>query len=238
MILSQGTLLDGRVTYAQPVEGYRTGIEPVLLAACIPARPGERVLEAGTGAGAGLLCLLARVPGVDGVGLEIDPAMAAVARANLGSNGRRAPVHAVSVAEAGRFGPVDHAFANPPWHDPAGTRSPDPGRALAKHLPESGLATWVNGLAAAIASGGSLSLALPAALMGEALAVLRGEGFGRASVLPLWPRAGAAAKLILVQARRGSSPSRLGPGLVLHGPGPGYTTEAEAVLRGGAALAV
>ena len=65
MLTSDGCLLDGRVRYAQPAsgsDGYRTGIEPVLLAASIPAQAGQRVLEAGVGAGAGLICLAARVP--------------------------------------------------------------------------------------------------------------------------------------------------------------------------------
>ena len=36
----------------------------------------------------------------------------------------------------------------------------------------------------------------------------------------------------------GSPRIRLAPGLVLHGPGGGFTPEAEAVLRAGAALAL
>ncbi|HLB98700.1 MAG TPA: SAM-dependent methyltransferase, partial [Acetobacteraceae bacterium] len=61
MKLTEGHLLGGRVRYAQPREGFRSGIEPVMLAAAVPARTGERVLEAGSGAGAALLCLAARV---------------------------------------------------------------------------------------------------------------------------------------------------------------------------------
>ena len=47
--ITHGHLLDGRVRYAQPAKGFRSGIEPVLLAASIPARAGQRVLEGGTG---------------------------------------------------------------------------------------------------------------------------------------------------------------------------------------------
>ncbi len=67
---TQYHLLGGRVSYIQPAEGFRAGIEPILLAAAVPARSGERVLEAGSGAGAALLCLAARVPGVLGFGVE------------------------------------------------------------------------------------------------------------------------------------------------------------------------
>ena len=84
--LTEGTLLGGRLRHAQPRHGHRTGLEPVLLAASIPARPGQRVLEAGTGSGAALLCLAARIPGLQGLGLERDPAMADIARANIAAN--------------------------------------------------------------------------------------------------------------------------------------------------------
>ena len=82
-----GYLLGGRVRYAQPRQGFRSGIEPVLLAAAVPARAGERVLEGGTGAGAALLCLAARVPGVHGVGIERDGTLVSLARRNASANG-------------------------------------------------------------------------------------------------------------------------------------------------------
>ena len=87
METSAGTLLDGRLHHAQPTAGHRTALEPVLLAAAIPARPGERVLEGGTGSGAALLCLAARVAGLYAVGIERDAAMAALARDNMAANG-------------------------------------------------------------------------------------------------------------------------------------------------------
>src|SRR6516225_6201355 len=73
--LTHGHLLDGRVRYAQPRRGFRSGIEPVLLAAAIPAVPVSRILEGGSGAGAALLCLAARVAGVQGLGIEQDPTL-------------------------------------------------------------------------------------------------------------------------------------------------------------------
>jgi len=82
-----GSLLAGRVVYSQPRRGFRSGIEPVLLAAAVPARAQERVIEAGCGAGAGLLCLAARLPGIGGLGIERDPALAALAARNIAANG-------------------------------------------------------------------------------------------------------------------------------------------------------
>lgn len=235
---SAGWLLGGQVRYRQPLQGFRTGIEPVLLAAAVPARPGETVLEAGTGAGAGLLCLAARVPGIGGAGVERDPRLAALARENLATNG----FGAVSILEGDIEAPgcgrmFAHAFANPPWHEAAaGTPPAHPARIGAKCGGER-LAGWTAALARRIAPRGTLTLILPAARVAEALAAAAASGCGSLTLFPLWPWPGRPAKLTLVQAIRGGrGPLRLSAGLVLHGPGGRFTTEADAILSGGVAL--
>ena len=54
--------LGQRLQLLQPAKGYRAGIDAVLLAASIPARKGERVLEAGSGAGVASQRLVLSVP--------------------------------------------------------------------------------------------------------------------------------------------------------------------------------
>lgn len=240
--VTQGHLLNGRIDYAQPKDGYRTGIEPVLLAAAVPARSGARVLEAGTGAGAGLLCLATRVPEIAGLGVEIEPRMAAIAAANFAANGLgglgvlTADILEVAGDAARLGGAFDHAMANPPWHPADGTPSPAPLRARAK-VAEAGLITaWVRVLGRVLRPRGSLTLVLPAHALPEALAALGPAGCGSPLLLPLWPRAGLPARLVLLQAiRDGRAAFRLAPGLVLH-EGAGYSRAADAILREGAAL--
>ena len=115
--MSTGGLLGGSLVYRQLRGGHRSGFEPVLLAATVPARPGERVLEAGTGAGAALLCLGARVPEITGIGVERDPALASLANENFAAN----KFHQISAIQADAtalpFAPdiFHHVLANPPW---------------------------------------------------------------------------------------------------------------------------
>ena len=236
--VSQGTLLDGRIAYSQPVEGYRTGIEPMLLAAAVPARPGERVVEAGTGAGAGLLALAARVAGLTGLGIECQPAMADIARANFAANARDGlRVDTTDVVEWVADSPFDHAFANPPWHAPDGTPSPVAGRRTAKIGHPALLAGWADVLARSLRRRGTLTLILPAASLAHGIAALLAADCAQATVIPLWPKAGQAARLVIVSGvRHGKGPAGLTPGLVLHDATGRYTAEAEAVLRSGAPL--
>ena len=236
---TDGTLLGGAVSYRQFRHGYRTGIEPVLLAAAIPASHGQRVLEAGCGAGAGLLCLCARVGGLLAAGIESDAATAALARHNWHANGHGAlALHQSTLPDLpDGIGLFDHVFANPPWHRAGASASPLPRRDLARRAPAGLLEAWLGALATVLRPGGTLSLALPAALHAEASAAFRAAGFGGVVLLPFWPKPGIAAKIVLMQARRGSrADASVHPGLVLHRDGGRYTDAAETVLRAGAAL--
>jgi len=235
--LTSGTLLDGRVRYDQPAEGYRTGLEPVLLAASVPARRGDLILEAGCGAGAGLLCLAARVPDVAGLGLERDPSLAGLAARNFSANGfggLRAETADVTVWKSEtRF---DHALANPPWHDPAGTPSPVPLRKAAKQAQAGLLALWVGVLARSVRPRGTVSLIVPGSALVEAMAALSAARCGDVALIPLWPRLNKPAKLLILQGKRlGRGGARLLPGLVLHHD-QGFTPEADKVLRYGESL--
>ncbi|MGC8478072.1 MAG: tRNA1(Val) (adenine(37)-N6)-methyltransferase [Acetobacteraceae bacterium] len=238
LAVTEGTLLGGRVRYAQPARGFRSGIEPVLLAACVPARDGERVLEAGSGAGAGLLCLAARVPGVIGIGVEQDPALVSLAAANAAANGfHRLAFHAGDVLSGIAGDGFDHAMANPPYHHPGGTTSGDPAREAAKRAPPGGIGAWATALARRLRPGGSLSLILSAPGVPEAMGALVLARIGSLVLLPLWPRAGRAARLVLLRGIRGGRGAFVQhPGLVLHDADGRFNDAAEAVLRAGDAL--
>jgi len=71
----------------QPRAGHRVGGDAVFLAAAVPAKAGERVLEAGTGVGVAGLCLLARVPELNVTAVEIDAELCALAKSNAARNG-------------------------------------------------------------------------------------------------------------------------------------------------------
>ena len=236
---TDGHLLDGRVRYAQPRQGFRSGIEPVLLAAAIPARAGERVLEGGSGAGAALLCLATRVPGLRGVGIELDPALALLASRNASANGHTGlEFIAADIAAMPGLGVFDHACANPPYHAAASTPSPDVSRRVAKQGDLGLIATWAAALAGSLRPRGTLTFIFPAALLPQAMDAFAAAGCQPAAALPLWPKAGVAAKLMLLRGIKGGRmPFRLAPGLVLHRPDGAFTDATGAVLRGSRLLA-
>lgn len=233
---TEDRLLGGRIAFRQPARGYRAAIDPVLLAAFVPARAGQHVLEGGLGAGAAALCLLARVAGARVTGIELDPGLAALARHNAAANGaaeRLAVIESdVTAFRAGRF---DHAMANPPFQaHGSGSASPQPARRRADREAGPGaLAAWVAALGRRLAARGSLSLVLPAGRVSAGVAALAGAGFGAISLLPVAPRAGEPAVRVLLRGLRGArGPDRLLAPLVLHAADGGFTAEADSVLRG------
>ena len=231
--ITSGGLLGGRVAYRQLATGHRTGFEPVLMAAAVPARAGEMVLEAGTGAGAALLCLAARLPGVRGVGIEVEPTLARLATENFRANGfaGNACIQGDAMHLPFPSHAFDHAMANPPWFAAHNTASPDARRALAHQAGPGVLEGWIRSLTRVLRPRGSITLILPAAAYAAAGAALREAGCGAISLFPLWPHAGEAAKIVIIAARRGAkSPDRVLPGLVLHDAA-GITPAADAVLR-------
>jgi|HubBroStandDraft_1064217.scaffolds.fasta_scaffold43586_1 tRNA1Val (adenine37-N6)-methyltransferase len=236
--LTADTLLGGRVKYLQPREGLRASLDPVLLAAAIPAHPGDRVLEGGTGAGAALLCLAARVAGVRGLGVDRDPDLISLAAANAAANAWPELEFATADLEASPIdGPFDHTFANPPYHTAGGTRSPSAARDAAKRAEPGLLPMWVEALSRPLRHRGTLTLILPPALLETAIVAMRDADAPVEWAFPIWPKAGQPARFVLVRGRKhGRSLLVLASGLILHEATGAFRPEAEAILRDGAAL--
>jgi tRNA1Val (adenine37-N6)-methyltransferase len=231
------TFLGGRVRVRQPACGFRSGLDAVMLAAAIPARAGDEVLELGSGAGVASLCLAGRVPGCSITGVEIDGALVSLANSNAAVNGGSARVRfmeadALHLPRALRKG-FDHVFCNPPFHGDEGQRSPDARRARATH-DEAQLRNWLSAGVKRVAANGAFTAIVRADRLAEALAGLPASAV---AVVPLWPKTGEAAKRVILQVRAGSrAPLQLLPGLVLHEVDGHYTREAQLVLRDAAAL--
>lgn len=235
---STDRFLGGAVVLQQPLTGFRSGLDAVMLAAAAPAKPGETVLELGAGAGAASLCLAKRT-GARVLGLEIDPELVDLARANAAANQLS---DAATFAEADILAlppeyrrPFDHVICNPPFHGDEGEAAPDPARARA--LQDGGkLGEWLALGLKRTSSGGSFTTILRADRLGEALAALPERGI---SIFPLWPKAGVAAKRVIIQAKQGArAPLAILSGLVLHEADGRNTPAAEAVLRGGAGIEI
>ncbi len=219
--LSETTLdgfLGGRLRINQPIRGYRAGVDPVLMAAAVPARSGDSVLELGCGVGTALLCLGARVPGLQLEGLEVQAGYAALARRNADQNGVALAVHDGSVAAIPsdlKARDFDQVMMNPPFFDiDSRTTSDKPGREQALSLSDP-LAAWCDTGLRRLKPKGHLTLIHLPEKLPELLSALA----DRASVTihPLAPRAGKPAHRVILVARKGGKEGViLAPPSILH----------------------
>ena len=240
--ITEDRLLGGRVRLLQPAKGYRAGMDAALLAAACDARAGERVLDVGCGPGAVLLQAAARRPEARFWGLERDPGAADLARRGAELNGVSGRVEILWGDVVGGFPalklrPFDAVLSNPPFFDdPGALRGPHPSRQGA-YLADEGLAAWIGFLAKAAREGASVTLIHRADRLADILAALSLK-CGSIRIRPVHPFADAPAKRVLVRATKtGKAPLELLAPLVLHNrEGGKHTAEAEAVLRGEAAL--
>lgn len=217
--LTRDDFLGGAVRVWQPREGYRAGIDPVLLAASIPAQAGETVLELGCGGGAALACLATRVSGITCTGVEMQPAYAALAQRNLDDNALAGTVHCADLSnlpadvKSQRF---DHVIANPPYFEDfraVAARSQERAVSRSGALP---LEKWVSVASKRLKPGGVATFIQRADRLPELMSAFF-ACLGALELWPIHPRSARPARLVLLRGRKERKAAFVShPPLVLH----------------------
>ena len=245
--LTHDDFLGGQIQIWQPRKGYRAGVDPVILAASVPAKAGQTVLELGCGVGVASLCLAARVPGLHVTGVEMQADYAALAHRNGSENELpfaviTADLRALpSDLRQRRF---DHVMMNPPYFDRStGTASDNAGKDIA-FGGDTPLQTWLEVGAKRVGPRGYLTLIQRMERLPDVVQALDGR-LGSIVVRPIAGRAARPPELFLLQARQeGRTPFRMAPTLIMHdgdshaGDRESYRADVAAVLRSGAELPI
>lgn len=237
--------LGGRLTLKQPAAGYRAGVDPVLLASAVPAKPNQSVLELGCGTGAALFCLATRVTGLSLHGVEIQDQYADLCRENAAMNGIMATIETADLRTLPlslRDMTFDHVIANPPYFDrSAGNPSKSADKDIA-FAGETDLNDWIDTATRRLAHKGHLTLIIKAHRMMDVLHAID-DRLGSICITPISGRSGRDADRVLLQARKGGRGAfRLAAPVYLHAgtahvkDGEDYRPEISDVLRKGTAF--
>ena len=243
--VTRDAFLGGRLTLSQPGNGFRAGLDSVLLGAAVGAGR-QTLLDLGAGVGTAAFVALAGLPGLRATLAEQNPAMLALAQHNAAANGLAGRTHCVETDVTGKgadrlaAGLGDNAYdvviANPPFFD-TGTRAAEPGRATSRHMDAAALDLWVKTAAGCAAAGGEIIFIYPSDTLAPLLAAFT-QRFGAITVLPLTPRPDAPAGRVLIRGIKGSrAPLTLLASQPLHGAaGNAFTPVFDAIFRGTARL--
>jgi tRNA1(Val) A37 N6-methylase TrmN6 len=243
--LTEDAFLGGQLRLKQLKSGHRAGHDAVLLAAATPARSGDRVADLGAGAGIAGRAGGRRVPGIELVLVEVDPALAGLARSNADANAIHADVIVLDVeADAAAFAAVglapdsvDAVLMNPPFNDPARhCASPDTARGIAHVATAATLSKWIHAARRILKSKGVLTLIWRADGIAEVIAALD-HGFGSLQVLPIHGDARGPAIRILVGATKGGrAPTQIHPSLLLNDESGVPNKKVQEILAGKGSL--
>ena len=243
--LSVDDFIGGAVKIAQPLSGYRAGVDPVLLAASVPARAGQTVLELGCGGGVASLCLGRRVADLTLCGVEVQTRYADLAERNALRNGIAFEVHCADLndlpasVKARRF---DHVIANPPYFDRARGVAAQNSERETGLGEQTSLEKWVKVASKRLAPKGHAHFVQRADRLPELMAAMQ-RYVGTPEVQPLYARTGRASHLVIVRAKKDGradfclhAPIIMHEGAVHDENSKNYNELIEAVLRHGAAL--
>jgi len=216
---------------SQSPGGYRWSLDPFLLAACAGCESLAPVIDLGCGSGI-IPLLLASLDAERVDALELQPRLAAVARANLARLGRPSDYRVMEgdLREGrGMFPPQQYAavLTNPPYREPhRGRIAPDDERAAARHELAGGLEDFVAAAAYLLRNGGRFCIVYLPERLTELLALMQRHRMEPKRLRMVHSRAGVEAKLVLVEGRRAAKAG----GLKVEAPlciyeGEGYSEE-------------
>lgn len=207
----------------QKTDGFRFGMDAVLLSAFAAAKIGRRVADLGTGTGIIPLLLSARLPQASIDALELQPEMADMAGRSVALNGLEHRIRVYqgdlrSLPKALPPASYDLVTCNPPYGRARGTlSSPKACLRLARQEEACSLPDVTRAAARLLCNGGRLALVFPAPRMLELMDELRAARLEPKRLQFVHDRADKPPYLLLCEAMLLARPMlHLLPPLIVH----------------------
>ena len=228
------TFLNGRIKVKQDRSGYRFSIDSILLACYAKLRPGDKVLDLGTGCGIVSLILAYRESNLKIFGIEVQKELADIASSNVEENhmGDIINILCKDMKELKNdmiSGPVDLVVSNPPyWKAESGRINPDMQRAVARHEIKVSLDDITTTVRRVLRTAGRFVTIYSAERITDLLTHLRSAGIEPKFLRMIHSDIKTEAKLVLVEGIKGGRPGvKIGPPLMIYDENGDYTQEVE-----------
>ena len=235
--LTRDTFFNGKLTVKQDRTGYRFSIDAVILAQRVRPKPGERVVDLGTGCGIVPLIVGYRHPETHLFGIEIQKELADIADANVRDNGMEGIIRIVcrdmqTIQPAMFQGPVDIVVSNPPFRKTASGRiNPNRQRAVARHEISVTLFKVVKTASDILRRGGLFVLIYTSERLPELIQHMRACRLEPKSVRFIHSRTDSESKLMMMEGIKQARPGlKVGPPIVIYNEDGTYTKEVAAMF--------
>ena len=235
--LTQDTFFNGRVTVRQERAGYRFSIDAVILAHRVRPKPGERVVDLGTGCGIVPLIVGFRHPEIQLFGIEIQKELADIADNNVRENGMEGNIRIfcrdIRTIQPAMFqGPIDIVVSNPPFHRAASGRiNPNRQRAVARHEIRVTLLDVIKAAGDLLKRAGLFVLVYTPERLPELIQHMRSCRIEPKNVRFIHSREKSESKRMLVEGVKQGKPGlKVGPPMVIYNEDGTYTEELEAMF--------
>ncbi len=237
--LTADTFFNGRLQVKQNRSGYRFSIDAVLLACHIRLRPGDKVLDLGTGCGIIPLILAYRHKKIKIYGVEIQKELADIASGNVKENCMedRITILCLDMKDLKQnmiSGPADLIVCNPPYRKTkSGRMNPDEQRAIARHEIKVKLNDVIETARRMLRTSGRFVMIYSAERFVDIISQMRSAGIEPKFFRMINSKRDAEAKLILLEGVKGGRPGiKIGPPLTIYCKDGSYTDEVKKMMGG------
>jgi tRNA1Val (adenine37-N6)-methyltransferase len=222
--ISNDTLFDGRLICSQHRHGYRFSVDAVLIAHfCRPVNQG-RVLDLGCGCGVIGLILAHRWPKLQLTGLELQPALAQLARENVTANSFQDRFQVQEgdlcrINEHFRPESFDLVVSNPPYRKTGtGRINPKDECAIARHELTADMNALIRAAAFAVKNRGAVACIYPAERLATLTAAMMAQRLVPKRLQPVYsyPEDSRAGLIMLEAIKNGGEGLKLLPPLYIY----------------------
>jgi tRNA1Val (adenine37-N6)-methyltransferase len=202
--------MDGRLRLIQSKDGYRFSIDAVFLSEFVTIKPGDVVVDLGTGCGVIPLILLLTKPVGYAFGLEVQKELAHQAARNTVINGFKDKMSVIlgdlkHLSISNRS--ADVVICNPPYRKvKSGRINPDMRRAIAKHELMASVDDILHAAKNILRKKGRLAMIYPAERLVGLVARMRRFTLEPKRIQINYPDLKSSAKLALIEASLGGRP--------------------------------
>lgn len=228
------TFFDGKIKVMQSRAGYRFSIDSVLLAFHAAPRPGDKVLDLGTGCGIISLIMAVRQPDIRIFAVELQTELAGLAEANVGQNQLANRIQVMHtdmrlLKPNMTGGPADLIVCNPPYRRPGSGRiNPAQERAVARHEIEVSLIDILATARRMLRTAGRFVVIYSVERTTDIISCMRSEQIEPKFMRMIHSTRNSEAKLVLIEGVKGARPGlKVTPSLIIYDDTGDYSEEVK-----------